>query len=70
MIEGRTIGAIVPAAGVGRRLGGPVAKQFLALDGVPILVRTVGLFAAWDAVDEIVVAVAQGEEGEIGRAHV
>ena len=62
MIEGKTIGALIPAAGVGRRLGGPVAKQFLSLAGVPILVRTVGLFASWAAIDEIVVAVAAGEE--------
>ena len=32
--------AIVPAAGLGRRAGGDVPKQFLLLRGMPILTRT------------------------------
>ncbi|MBT5368061.1 MAG: NTP transferase domain-containing protein, partial [Nitrospinaceae bacterium] len=34
------VGAVIPAAGGGRRLPGPVAKQFRELGGVPILHHT------------------------------
>ena len=32
--------AIIPAAGVGVRMGGAMPKQFLSLEGVPIFVHT------------------------------
>jgi len=31
---------ILPAAGLGTRMAGPQPKQFLALDGVPILIHS------------------------------
>src|SRR5580692_820813 len=49
--------AIVPAAGLGTRMAGPQPKQFLALDGVPILVHSLRAFAAVPRVTRIVVAV-------------
>jgi 2-C-methyl-D-erythritol 4-phosphate cytidylyltransferase/2-C-methyl-D-erythritol 2,4-cyclodiphosphate synthase len=49
---------IIPAAGQGRRMGGPIAKQFLPVHGTPLLVWTVRAFAEHPAIDGIVIAVA------------
>jgi 2-C-methyl-D-erythritol 4-phosphate cytidylyltransferase len=38
---------IITGGGVGRRMGGKVAKQFLVLEGKPILLRTIELFKKW-----------------------
>ncbi len=35
---------LIPAAGLGRRMGGDVSKQYLDLDGKPILAHTLALF--------------------------
>lgn len=46
---------IIAAGGAGRRLGGSTPKQFLPLAGIPILRRTVEVFARLPEVGEIVV---------------
>jgi len=58
------VAVILPAAGLGTRMGkasaqktGTSRKQFMLLDGAPILLHTVRKFAASRRVDEIVVAV-------------
>ena len=58
------VAVILPAAGLGTRMGRPSAektgtsrKQFMLLEGSPILMHTVRKFAASDRVAEIVVAV-------------
>ena len=61
---------IVPAAGLGTRMA-PLwaakirkkspSKQFKELGGVPILVRTLGKFAATPEVYEIIVALRKDE---------
>ncbi|HLK51050.1 MAG TPA: 2-C-methyl-D-erythritol 4-phosphate cytidylyltransferase [Bryobacteraceae bacterium] len=58
------IAVIVPAAGLGTRMGknsaektGTSRKQFMLLEGSPILLHTVRKFAASSRVSEIVVAV-------------
>jgi 2-C-methyl-D-erythritol 4-phosphate cytidylyltransferase len=48
---------ILPAAGLGTRMAGPQPKQFLALDGVPILIHSLRAFAAVERVTAIYVAV-------------
>jgi len=48
---------IIPAAGVGERMGASVSKQFLPLQGKPIIVHTLERFQMCAAVDEIIVAV-------------
>ncbi len=50
------VGAIVAAAGAGRRMKADRPKQFLALDGVSILVSTLRKFDASPLIDHIVVA--------------
>ncbi len=53
--------AILPAAGLGTRMAGPKPKQFLALDGIPILIHSLRAFAAADRVTSIIVAVRKPE---------
>jgi 2-C-methyl-D-erythritol 4-phosphate cytidylyltransferase len=55
--------AIVPAAGGGRRFGGSVKKQFVALNGLPVLSHTVRALAATDAFAAMIVVVPPGDEG-------
>jgi 2-C-methyl-D-erythritol 4-phosphate cytidylyltransferase len=52
---------ILPAAGLGTRMAGPQPKQFLALDGVPILIHSLRAFAAVPRVTAIYVAVRKTE---------
>ncbi len=56
------VAAILPAAGLGTRMRSPEhegtsRKQFMLLDGSPILVHTVRKFLACPLVDEIIVAL-------------
>ncbi len=53
--------AIFPAAGLGTRMAGPQPKQFLALNGIPILVHSLRAFAAVERVTAIYVAVRKTE---------
>ena len=72
--------AILPAAGLGTRMAGPQPKQFLALDGVPILIHSLRAFASAKRVTAIYVAVRKtemerveaqiSEYGFAGRVHV
>lgn len=50
--------AIVPAAGVGRRLGATVPKQYLEIAGRSVLRRTVETLAAASWIDSILIVVA------------
>ena len=52
---------ILPAAGLGTRMAGPQPKQFLFLDGVPILVHSLRAFASVERVTAICVAVRKSE---------
>jgi len=53
--------AILPAAGLGTRMAGPQPKQFLSLDGIPILIHSLRAFAAVPRVTAIYVAVRRNE---------
>ena len=50
--------AIIPAAGVGRRMGSAVEKQFLRLRGIPILAHTLKIFDQSTEIDGVVLVVA------------
>jgi 2-C-methyl-D-erythritol 4-phosphate cytidylyltransferase len=52
---------ILPAAGLGTRMAGPQPKQFLSLDGAPILIHSLRAFAAVGRVTAIYVAVRKTE---------
>ena len=51
---------IIPASGTGTRLGASIPKQFLELNGEPILKRTISVFQKLDIIDEIIVTVPIG----------
>jgi len=52
----RDVAVVIPAGGVGTRLGRRTPKQFLALGGAPILVATVRHFVRHPRVNSVVVA--------------
>ena len=53
--------AILPAAGLGTRMGADTPKQFLALDGVPLLLFALRRLAACPAIAEFVIATRAEE---------
>ena len=62
------VAVILPAAGLGTRMGrapaektGTSRKQFMLLDGSPILLHTIRKFVACEAVSEIVVALRRDD---------
>jgi 2-C-methyl-D-erythritol 4-phosphate cytidylyltransferase len=57
------IAAILPAAGLGTRMGAETPKQFLELDGVPIVVLSLRSIASCEFVTDIIVAT-RGDEVE------
>jgi 2-C-methyl-D-erythritol 4-phosphate cytidylyltransferase len=53
--------AILPAAGLGTRMGADTPKQFLMLDGVPVLLFTLRRLAACPAITDFVIATRAEE---------
>lgn len=62
---GHEVVALVPAAGMGRRMGAKVPKQQLAMGGLPILTRTLLLLEQVAVVDAVVVAAPAGREAQL-----
>lgn len=60
MYKGRRIGAIIAAAGSSSRMGGDKPKQFLNVDGIPVIAKTYRAFADCDMID--VIYVVTGED--------
>src|SRR5208282_5258758 len=58
---GMQVFAILPAAGLGTRMAGLQPKQFLALNGIPILIHSLRAFASVERVTAIYVAVRKPE---------
>jgi len=57
----KRIAAILPAAGLGTRMGADKPKQFLELEGVPIVVHTLRRIASCPAITDIYVATRADE---------
>jgi len=53
---------IVVAAGAGLRMGSKTKKQYLCLDGIPILTRTIMAFDKCDHIHEIILVVPKADE--------
>ncbi len=49
--------AVLPAAGVGKRMGGPVPKQYLDLAGRPVIAHTLSRLLAHDKIQAVAVAL-------------
>jgi 2-C-methyl-D-erythritol 4-phosphate cytidylyltransferase len=60
--------AIIPAAGVGTRMGGETPKQFLSLEGTPIFIYTLRKLASTRVLDEILLAVRPAEMERVRQA--
>jgi 2-C-methyl-D-erythritol 4-phosphate cytidylyltransferase len=58
-VTGLFVTAIIPAAGKGLRFGGKVNKQFLEVQGHPILFYTLRAFEASDLINEIILVVPE-----------
>jgi len=61
--------AILPAAGLGTRMGAEKPKQFLELDGVPVLLFTLRRVAACPAISDFII-VTRAEEVDSVAANV
>ena len=55
------IAAILPAAGLGTRMGAETPKQFLELDGVPLVIFTLRRLAACEAITDFFIATRAEE---------
>lgn len=53
------VSAIIVAAGQSRRMGGDTSKQFILIDGVPVIVRTLRAFEIAERIREVVIAARQ-----------
>ena len=53
--------AIIPAGGSGRRLKAGIAKQYLLLDGLPVLVHSLKAFEQALVINEIIVVVPESD---------
>ncbi len=60
--------AILPAAGLGTRMGGEKPKQFLELDGVPLLLFTLRRLAACPAITDFVIATRAEEMDSVSAS--
>lgn len=58
----QTITAVVPAAGVGRRMGADLPKQYLMLSGKTVLEQTLDRLLAHPSVGHIIVAIGPHDE--------
>ncbi len=63
--DGKAV-AIVPAGGMGKRIGGAIPKQFLLIQGKPILIHTLEKLDRCDFVDEIILAIPESYIPETG----
>ena len=59
--------AIIPAGGAGTRLGGDIAKQYLLLNSLPVLVYALSVFQASDIVSDIILVLPQNDLETMGR---
>ncbi len=57
-----TIWAILPAAGIGRRLGSIIPKQYLPLNGLPVIQHGINLLAQFNAIARITVVLNAEDE--------
>ena len=61
--------ALIPAAGMGKRMGASINKQYLQLDGMPIVARTISVFEQSPLIDSIYLVVP-AEEIPYCREHI
>lgn len=61
------ITALIIAGGVGKRMGQEIPKQFISVEGKPILIYTIESFENHPMIDRILVVVKQGWEDALWK---
>jgi 2-C-methyl-D-erythritol 4-phosphate cytidylyltransferase len=61
--------ALIPAAGMGKRMGASINKQYLHLDGLPIVARTIAIFEQSPLIEAIYLVIP-ADEIPFCREHV
>ena len=61
------VAAILPAAGLGTRMGAETPKQFLELDGVPLVIFALRRLAACMDISEFLIATLAEEEAALSE---
>jgi 2-C-methyl-D-erythritol 4-phosphate cytidylyltransferase len=61
------VGAIIPAAGRGKRIGASIPKQFLEIQGRPLLHHTLTVFASCKLIDYVVLVMPRADVDEVGE---
>jgi len=54
--------AVIPAAGVGKRMQSATPKQYISINGKSILFHTVSLFLQHPKITGVVIAISEGDE--------
>ncbi|PKM50107.1 MAG: 2-C-methyl-D-erythritol 4-phosphate cytidylyltransferase [Firmicutes bacterium HGW-Firmicutes-7] len=67
MRKSKKIGVIIAAAGQGKRMKNDVSKQYIEIDGKPIVAYTIEKFQKSNLVDEIILVVGENEIGYIEK---
>ncbi|MBB3991228.1 2-C-methyl-D-erythritol 4-phosphate cytidylyltransferase/2-C-methyl-D-erythritol 2,4-cyclodiphosphate synthase [Croceicoccus naphthovorans] len=67
-MNGKKTVAVIVAAGKGERAGGDVPKQFRTVAGRSLIGHCVDRFRAHPGIDDVVVAIAEGQENALARA--
>lgn len=57
--------AVIVAAGEGRRMGGAIRKQYMKLEGIPVLVRSVKLFLGNRNISSLVIVIPPGDSDTV-----
>ena len=61
------VGVIIPAAGRGKRIGASVAKQFLEIQGEPLLHHTLEVFVSCKLIDYVVLVMPRPDVEDVGK---
>ena len=61
------VGTIIPAAGRGKRIGASVPKQFLEIQGKPLLHHTLTVFASCKLIDYVVLVMPRADVDKMGE---
>lgn len=64
--ENKVVSAVIVSAGNSTRMGG-INKQFLELDGVPVIVNTITMFQRCNMIDEIIIVTRESEIDAIAK---
>lgn len=62
----KVVSAVIVSAGNSTRMGG-INKQFLELDGAPVIVKTINMFQRCQMIDEIIVVTRESDIDEIAK---